>query len=112
MYTKLMSMPITIQNPGATTDQYNRAGADWDHPVSTVVNGWFDIGMRKMAEDEHNRDGGTSDGTAFLPSGSPVTTTSRLVIFGLTYQVFGVPTEAHTPSGAHHIECRVQRFVG
>lgn len=106
-------IPIAIQRAGTNVDRYNNPQIDWTNPVVTTVNGWLDTNQRRMGETETNRDALESDGNAFLPAGTDVLGTDRLVINGITYQVYGIPSPVYRPGlGVHHIECRIKRFSG
>lgn len=133
LFAGLLSLDITVQNPGYSTDRYNRANEDWsiynpeprpslpgglpttlglDAGPGVVVKGWFFISQRRMEETYNNQDQATSDGVCFLEPTAPVTPYSRLVILGDRYEVFGIPSLVNTPAGPHHWEVRVKRFTG
>lgn len=113
MLTTVFVVPITIRRAGATADRYNRPGADWAHATDTVVFGWFDSNPKRIHEDVRNRDESTTRGMAFLPVGTDVRATDRLIINGETHEVFGPPVLINHPiQGAHHIECWTEKFVG
>ncbi len=110
---QILNIPMVIQRAGSTKDRYGNSNIDWSHPVSTPVVGWLDTNQRKMQEDGKDRDQTESDGNAFLPPGTDILGTDRLVINGSTYQVFGIPAPVYRPGwGLHHIECRIKRFEG
>ncbi|MEU7096057.1 hypothetical protein [Kitasatospora aureofaciens] len=110
---QIFSISITIQRAGAAKDRYGNVGLDWSNPTSTTVLGWLDTNQRKMHEEIRNRDESESDGNAFLPAGTDILPTDRLIINGTTYQVYGVPAPVYRPGwGLHHIECRIKRFQG
>lgn len=111
--SSLLSIPITIKRAGSSTDRYGNANIDWAHPTLTTVSGWLDINQRRMEEDDKNRSGGEMDGSAYLPAGTDVESTDRLLIDGSTYEIFGIPAPIYRPGwGVHHIECRIKRFEG
>jgi hypothetical protein len=110
---QILSIPIVIQRAGPGPDRYNNAGLDWSNPTSVTVSGWLDTNQRKMKEDIRDRDELESDGNAFLPAGTDVRGTDRLIINGITYQVYGIPAPVYRPGwGLHHIECRIKRYAG
>jgi hypothetical protein len=110
---QIFSIPITIQRAGPAQDRYGNINLDWSNPTSTSVLGWLDTNQRKMHEDIKSRDELESDGNAFLPPGTDVKGTDRLIINGITYQVYGIPASVYRPGwGEHHIECRIRRYQG
>jgi len=113
MLENIFTVPIIIQRAGFTVDKYNNPGIDWSNTTETTVSGWLDTNQRRMGEQETNRDALESDGNAFLPAGTDVLGTDRLIINGVTYQVYGIPAPVPRPGfGIHHIECRIKRFSG
>lgn len=111
---QILSVPIIIQRAGPTADRYGNANIDWAHATSTTAYGWLDTNLRRMAEDDKNRDEVESDGSCFLPGTTDVKGTDRLVINGSVYQVWGEPAPVYRPGwpGVHHIECRIKRYQG
>lgn len=110
---QILNIPITIQRAGPGPDRYGNTNLDWTNPTSVTVNGWLDTNQRKMREEIANRDEIESDGNAFLPAGTDVLGTDRLIINGITYQIYGVPAPVYRPGwGLHHVECRIKRSEG
>lgn len=111
---QILTIPIIIQRAGSAADRYGNVSIDWTNPVSTTVAGWLDTNLRRMGEDDKNRDQVESDGSCFLPGSADVRGTDRLIINGATYQVWGQPAPVLRPGwpGIHHIECRIKRFEG
>lgn len=107
----LFSTPVVIQDQAFVDDEFGmrRLGA-W--ATTATVLGWFDSNLRRSGEQIDNRDQAESDGLLFLPAGTPLSATSRVVINGLTYQIFGIPAPIPVPGGIHHIEVRIKRYTG
>ena len=110
---KILAIPITIVRAGSAPDRYGNTDIDWTHPTETTVSGWLDTNLRRMGEQERDRDELESDGNAYLPAGTDIRGTDRLLIHGVTYQVYGLPSPVFRPGwGVHHVECRIKRFQG
>lgn len=111
---QIMTIPMTIERAGHGPDRYGNAGIDWTNMTTTQVVGWYDANVKRfMHEDLKNRDSVDSDGIVYLPAGTDILGTDRLVINGQRYEVFGVPAIIQTPTyGVHHVECRVKVFHG
>ena len=114
MLEQLMTMPMTIERAGSAKDRYGNANIDWTNPTSTPVLGWYDANVKRFQhEDGRVRDEAASDGIVYLPAGTDVLSTDRLLIGTDRYEVFGVPAVIQRPGwGVHHVEIRVKRFLG
>ena len=109
----IFNVPIDIQRQTLVSDEYgdNRQGA-WATVYSVL--GWADTNLKKETENIQNRDASNSDGLCFLPTGTDILDTDRLLINGFTYQVYGVPAPINDPrdNSTHHLELRIRRYVG
>lgn len=108
-----MTTPITVQRQSFVSDKWgDRRQGTWSD--LTTVNGWADTNLRKSNEAVSDRDEAENDGIVYLPAGTDVLDTDRLVISGVIYQVFGQPATIPVPygSGQHHLETRVKRYRG
>lgn len=85
MFANFMTIPMTIQRAGATADRYGNESIDWSSPTSISVLGWLDTNIRRMGENTEDRDLLESDGTAFLPAGTDIKGTDRIVVGAVTY---------------------------
>jgi hypothetical protein len=113
------NMPLSaeIQRQATVSDAYgqDRLGA-WS--TIATVNIGLDLNNKKVTETINNRDEANSDGLCWLPAGTDILPTDRLVVtvLAITYifQVFGPPSiEVDLRDGSiHHLECRIRRYVG
>lgn len=97
---------VTILNPTTRTDRYSATVEDWDSPTSTTVLGWI---ARSSESEDRNAEHDTlvSTCTLRLPAGTSITGRSRVTYGGDTFCVVGEPNRAPTPSGEHHVRCRL-----
>ena len=109
----IMNLSIEIQRQSTVSDAY---GDDRLGPWATIstVNGWLDLNNKKVIEVISNRDEANSDGLCYLPAGTDVLQTDRIVVNSTTYQVFGIPSLIIDPrdGSVHHIEMRVREYRG
>ena len=95
--------PLTVINPGSTTDRNGNVLLDWANPTSEIdTAGWLqDI---TGSEVQGGRDTLVSTHTLYLPPDTLINGQSRVVLDGLTFEVTGPPKTARTPEGPHHLE--------
>ena len=110
----IMNVPIEIQRKTAVNDAFGNSGNRGTWETINTVNGWLDTNIKKVIEIIQDRDESNSDGVCYLPAGTDIVSTDRIVALGLTYQVFGIPSGIVDPRDGtiNHIELRVRRYVG
>lgn len=79
------------------SDRYGNAVEDWADATETEVEvlGWAPRGDSEERAD--GRQGGVDTGVLYVPSGTDVTTTDRVLFRGVTYRVDGTPTDWRNP---------------
>lgn len=104
---KFFTTAVTILEPGSADDGYNGTAPDWTAATSTSAYGWLtQVGT---SEQIGGRDVTVSGWQLFLPTGTAISSTARVVANGITYEVDGVPdVSPQTARGAHHIEVRLR----
>jgi hypothetical protein len=101
---------VEIVDPSSSTDRYGSA-QDVYAAAGRVEFGW----LSQTAATEPQRDGRdplVTSHVLFLPVGTTIDGRSRVLMDGHTFTVEGEPHEAWTPSGAHHLEVRLQEVTG
>src|SRR6266550_887635 len=86
----MFTITFQILRQAKISDAYgdNRLG-DW--AVNSIVLGWLDTNLKKEFEQIANRDYAISDGLCFLPPDTDITDVDRILVNGITYQIFGIP---------------------
>lgn len=111
MFTRLLTQPLTIQTVDANA--INSAG-DVTKTVtaSTDVLGYLE--QRTSAEHEQDRDTTTADWTCYLPAGTTIGPTDRVVYGALRFEVVDNPWPVWNPRTAqvHHIEVQLRTEAG
>jgi hypothetical protein len=104
---------VTIRRPDATSDRYGNAGPDWSSVTDTAVAG-VAVAPRLEGEDRTlGRQGVVVGLTLYLPPGSDIAATDRVVVRGDVYEVDGEPGDWRSPhSTAKGIEVAVRRVAG
>lgn len=105
--------PVTVRNPGSTTDRNGNTIDDWTTATSVSTSGWLQdlVSRRPRAgagvEVQGGRDTLVSAHQLFLPADTAISGYSRVLIDGQTFEVDGAPTTTRTPEGAHHLEVQL-----
>jgi hypothetical protein len=88
--------PVDIIHPGTRTDGYGNTQTDWDAGTTVTVRhaGFAPSGN---TEDTNRRDAVTAAPTVYLPAGTDVDSTCRVVVRGLTYEATGDPADWRNP---------------
>lgn len=88
---------ITRLRPAVTEDEYHNENLDWSAPASLAIGGvaialggTFDVGATDRQPTE-------SDFDLYLPSGSDVVSTDRLIVRGKTCDIVGDPFDWRSP---------------
>lgn len=106
----LMSRTVTIVTPGVRVDAYSDNQPDWTTATSVATVGW--LAQTSTLEDLDGRNATSSLFSLTLPAGTAIFNKDRVVIDGVTYEVDGSPTSAHTPAGEHHLEVPLKVVAG
>lgn len=108
------NMPLSaqIQRQATISDVYGQDRLGTWATIATVNVG-LDLNNKKVTETINNRDEANSDGLCWLPAGTDILHTDRIVVLGDTFQVFGPPSIIVDlrDGSIHHLECRVRRYV-
>lgn len=105
---------VTVLTPGETTDGHGNPVPDWADAEDTDVEGAA-VAPEKVEEDRTaGRQGVVVKRTVYLPPGSVVAATDRLVVRGDTYNVDGEPGPWVSPFGGTlgGVEVSLRRVVG
>jgi len=106
-----LTSTVTILTPAwVTSARYNSERADWDHASEVDTTGW--LTETSTSEDLNGRDAIVTGWRLFLPAGTEITGSDRVVVDGATFEVEGQPHSATTPAGEHHVEVSLRRVVG
>ncbi len=101
---------VEIVEPSTTTDRYGGSTLTYA-AAGRVVQGW--LSQTSATEPQQDgRDPLVTGLVLFLPIGTAITGRSQVIVDDHTYTVEGHPNEAWTPTGAHHLEVRLQEVVG
>jgi hypothetical protein len=89
---------INVLTAGVTTDPYSNEDApDWDNATSVTVEG-VAVEPRPSGEPlQDARNQVVSGFTLYLPAGTAIDASSRVVVRGNTYSVLGEPAEWRSP---------------
>lgn len=106
----LMVRDVTILSAASSTDRYGNPTNDWAAATSTATKGW----LAQQARDEvlGNRDAQTSGWVVYLPAGTVIDGSDRVVVDGQTFEVDGPPNRAWSPRGEHHVEAALNVVEG
>ena len=91
-------------------DDYGNVVPDWG-PVAARVAAKAWITQLGTSEDRNDRQTPTAQWIAFYAAGTAVSFTNRIEWGDRAFEVDGLPLEAWTPRGEHHIEVPL-RFTG
>lgn len=109
----LLNQTLTILRAPLIGDRYGNQVRDWTDAVPTVVLGRLETEERRAEEDVADREQLTARGVCFLPAGTDILGTDRILDeVGVRYEVVGQPAPQTTPRGPHHIEVRVTSMEG
>jgi hypothetical protein len=105
---------VTVVRPGSTTDRYGNPTADWTAATSTEVDGAAVAPRLQPEQTDEGRQAAVDALTAYLPPGTDVVHTDRVVVRGLTYEVDGRPAVWTSPFTAttRGIEVPLRRVAG
>lgn len=94
---------VTVQNPGTTVDQYGNTVPDWTAPDEASVTLLAPPAPRREAalgETTDRRQGALYGYTLYMPEGATIDASSRVVLWGATFQVDGEPGIWDSPTGS------------
>lgn len=103
-----MTRDVTILRAHTAADRYGDSSKTWTSATSTVTKGW----LSQASSQEPTSPGRVAEVTTwqlYLPAGTDIEASDRVVIDGTTYEVDGPPNRARRPSGEHHVEARLRR---
>lgn len=105
-----MVVPVTIQRPTYTTDDYGNRVADWTTPDATDTTGWLtQLELQTLSgENQDRRDTLKSSWRLHLRPTEQIDGFDRVVADGRTFEVEGHPLTARTPAGPHHLEVELR----
>ena len=110
MIDRFFVREVEIVEPSSTTDRYGGTTSTFAS-YGTVVQGW--LSQTSATEPQSDgRDPLMTTLVLFLPVGTSITGRDRVIVGDHTYTVEGEPYEAWTPTGAHHLEVRLQEVEG
>lgn len=109
----LLTQVCTIVRAGNTVDRYGNSQIDWEHSTSFQTVCHFQPNLRVSKTNSRARDAGESDGYIYLPAGTDILPTDKLLIDDGTYRVYGMPVQVDRPGhGPFYVEVRVKRSLG
>lgn len=112
MSWKSRAKDLSVVNPGSTTDEYGNVTTSWTTGATTTTERGL-IQETQSTEVTVGRDTVVTDKVVLLPVGSTVTSQSRVVANGKTYEVVGDPAVYDTGSpGVRHTEAHLVTFSG
>ncbi len=110
-FASMLVHDLTIVRPGTTTDRYGNVTKDWSNPTETAVKGW--VAQQEGTEVLDGRDAQIRRWICYLPAGTDITGSDRVVWGTVTFEVSGPPNRAWHPSmGEHHVEAVLLAVVG
>lgn len=113
MIGNLYGQQLTIQRAPLVADRYGNQVRDWSKATATEVLGRLETEERRAEEDDGDRSQLEARGVCFLPPGTDILGTDRIVDqFGVRYEVIGQIATLSTPRGPHHLEVRVTSLEG
>jgi hypothetical protein len=112
MSWKSRAKSLSVVNPGSTTDEYGNVTPSWTTGATTVTEKGL-IQETQSTEVTVGRDTVVTSLIVILPVASVVTSHSRIIANGLTYEVVGNPTVYDTGSpGVRHAEAHLVSSSG
>lgn len=97
----LLNQSVTVQRRASGTDDYGQPSGAWTTNATTQGR----IARNKTSETTGETQAVVSTQTVFLPVGTDIKATDRLIIESVTYNVEGQPYDAH----GHHLEVQIKR---
>jgi len=106
--TRFFTTPVTIIEPGSSSDGYSGTAPDWQHPASQRhVNGW--LTQVSTTEEIGGRDVTVTYDELTLPAGDPITSAARVQYATDLFEVDGRPQRSRTPGQSdHHVIVRLR----
>lgn len=99
----LLVHDVWIVTAGLGDDIYNNVEADWGATATrTASKAW--VTQVGTAEDSNDRQTPAARWVCFLPAGTAVSFTNRIEWGDYAFEVDGLPHQAWTPAGVHHIQ--------
>lgn len=87
---------VTVQRGTVTSGRRNDTAIDWTNPTVHTVAGCL-IAPRSTSENLDGRQGVIVGVTVYMPTGTDVLATDRLVIRGKPYEIDGEPGDWRSP---------------
>lgn len=106
----LLCHEVTIVRPSTTTDRYGdavksaTAGRRW----TTAAR----VAQQSRIEDHDGREARVTDWLVYLPAGTDIVATDRLLWGVFVFEVIGVPNRAPDRRTEHHVECDLRLVEG
>ena len=109
----LIGEPVTVRRADTTIDRYGNTTPDWTYITDTVVAGCA-VAPRSSAEDNDGRTAVIVGLTVYMPEGTDVLPSDRLVIRGVVHEVDGEAGDWRSPFSARRpgLEVPVRRVDG
>lgn len=110
-----MTESVTIQRATSTTDRYGATVDSWTSPTETEVHGCMFAPKSSTEAHENGRQAEIAGGDLYLPAGTDILATDRVVVRGETHTVHAGPASwksGYTFPGERGIHVEVRRVVG
>lgn len=102
-FAGLLVHNVWIVTPAESEDDYGNTVYDWGAAASrTASDAW--ITQLATSENSDDRQTPAAQWVAFLPAGTAVSFIDRIEWDDRAFEVDGLPLEAWTPRGEHHIQ--------
>lgn len=102
---------VTIVVPGEQIDANNNHRPDWVNPASTVASPGF-MQPQTGSEVTTGRNTQIGDWVVFLPAGTAIDGTRRVLWKGRTFEVIGPPAVWDTGSSLDHVQAQLREITG
>lgn len=90
---------VTIKRPASTTNRYGSSQTNWASTTDTTVSGCL-FAPQSTSEDNDGRTATIVGARLFMPAGTDVESSDRIVIRTETYEVDGDPHVWTDPTGS------------
>lgn len=110
-----MTESVTIQRATAATDRYGATVDSWTAPTQTEVHGCLFAPKVSAETRENGRQAEIGGGDLYLPAGTDIAATDRVVVRGDTYTVNAGPAawkSGYTFPGDRGVHVELRRVVG
>lgn len=103
---------VTVKRAVTVTNRYNNSERVWANATETPLRGWKS--QREATEPaEAGRPSVTvTQDILFVPADADIRAHDRVEVLDTEWDVDGVPHEAWTPRGLHHLEVKLRAVEG